>query len=74
MFIHRYHSSISSPRRPYAPQSIKEIHLNDTVKFSRPGGKIAKGVVKYIGKLPDKNDQYLGLELDDEGRQITLRN
>jgi len=42
--------------------------LNDVVKFSRPGGKISKGTVKYIGLLPDKREQYLGLELEDEGR------
>lgn len=55
-----------SPRRPYAPTSINDIHLNDVVKFSRPGGKISKGTVKYIGLLPDKREQYLGLELEDE--------
>lgn len=58
----------SSPRRPYAPSSITDIHVNDTVKFSRPGGKISKGTVKYIGPIPDKSDQYLGLELEDEGK------
>jgi len=42
--------------------------LNNVVKFSRPGGKISKGTVKYIGLLPDKREQYLGLELEDEGR------
>ncbi|CAF1380505.1 unnamed protein product, partial [Didymodactylos carnosus] len=53
-------------KRPYAPTTVSDIHLNDVVKFSRPGGKISKGVVKYIGTLPGKNDQYLGLELEDE--------
>lgn len=57
-----------SPRRPYAPSSINDIRLNDMIKFSRPGGKISKGVVKYIGTLPGKSDQYLGLELEDEGK------
>ena len=57
-----------SPRRPYAPSSITDIRLNDLIKFSRPGGKISKGIVKYIGPLPGKTDQYLGLELEDEGK------
>ena len=61
----------SSPKRPYAPSSINDIRLNDVIKFSRPGGKISKGVVKYIGSLPDKSDQYLGLELEDEGKPAT---
>ena len=56
-----------SPRRPYAPSSINDIRLNDLIKFSRPGGKISKGIVKYIGSLPGKSDHYLGLELEDEG-------
>ncbi|CAF0998589.1 unnamed protein product [Rotaria sp. Silwood1] len=56
----------TSPRRPYAPSSITDIHINDIIKFSRPGGKISKGIVKYIGPLPGKTDQYLGLELEDE--------
>ncbi|CAF1399334.1 unnamed protein product [Adineta ricciae] len=56
----------ASPKRPYAPSSITDIHINDLVKFSRPGGKISKGIVKYIGPIPDKSDQYLGLELEDE--------
>jgi len=43
--------------------------LNDIIKFSRPGGKISKGIVKYIGPLPDKTDLYLGLELEDEGKK-----
>ena len=59
-----------SPKRPYAPSSINDIRLNDLIKFSRPGGKISKGVVKYIGSLPDKSDQYLGLELEDEGKLV----
>ncbi|CAF1217632.1 unnamed protein product [Adineta steineri] len=56
----------ASPKRPYAPSSITDIHVSDVVKFSRPGGKISKGTVKYIGPIPDKSDHYLGLELEDE--------
>ena len=62
-----------SPRRPYAPSSINDIRLNDIIKFSRPGGKISKGIVKYIGPLPGKNDHYLGLELEDEGQKNSTR-
>lgn len=58
----------NSPRRPYAPSSINDIHLSDILKFTRPGGKISRGIVKYIGPLPDKTDLYLGLELEDEGK------
>ncbi|CAF3678945.1 unnamed protein product [Rotaria sordida] len=62
----RKHIEIATPRRPYAPLSISDIHLNDLIKFTRPGGKISKGIVKYIGSLPSKTGQYLGLELENE--------
>lgn len=62
-----------SPRRPFAPSSISDIRVNDVVKFSRPGGKITKGIVKYVGSLPGKSDQYLGLELEDEGKKKHMK-
>ncbi len=71
MKIHIFRSY--SPRRPYAPSSITDIRLYDLIKFSRPGGKISKGIVKYIGSLPGKSDQYLGLELEDEGNKKKKR-
>lgn len=67
-FYSSFEFDFFSPRRPYAPSSISDIRLNDLIKFSRPGGKISKGIVKYIGSLPGKSDQYLGLELEDEGK------
>ncbi|CAF4440822.1 unnamed protein product [Rotaria sp. Silwood2] len=64
----RKYIEIPIPRRPYAPLSINDIHVNDLIKFTRPGCKISKGIVKYIGSLPGKPDQYLGLELENEGK------
>ncbi len=49
---------------PLKPEDIRQ---GDFIKFSRPGGKISKGMVKYIGPLPDRSDIYFGLELDSEG-------
>ena len=66
----RFDRFLLSPKRPYAPSSITDIRLNDLIKFSRPGGKISKGIVKYVGTLPGKSDQYLGLELEDEGTAL----
>ena len=44
--------------------------MGDVVKFIRQGGKISRGVVKYIGKLADKSDSsmYLGVELENESK------
>lgn len=57
---------IISKKKPFVPQRVEDIELGDVIKFSRPGGKISRGIVKYIGPLPDRYDSYLGLELDSE--------
>ncbi len=56
-----------SKKRPFVPSKAEDIRIGDVIKFSRPGGKISKGMVKYIGPLPDRNDVYFGLELESEG-------
>lgn len=53
-------------RRPFAPRSPGDVNIGDVVKFSRQGGKISKGLVKYLGHLPGKNDTYVGVELEQE--------
>jgi hypothetical protein len=59
--------SMLSKKRPFVPTKADDIRIGDIIKFSRPGGKISKGMVKYIGPLPDRHDVYFGLELDSEG-------
>jgi len=59
--------SMISKKRPFVPSKAEDIRIGDVIKFSRPGGKISKGMVKYIGPLPDRNDVYFGLELESEG-------
>ncbi|KAK1169741.1 hypothetical protein AOXY_G8608 [Acipenser oxyrinchus oxyrinchus] len=56
------------PRRPFAPHSIADLKVGSLVKFSRPGGKISKGTVKYLGSLPGRQEIYLGVEL--EGNEV----
>lgn len=53
-------------KRPFAPRTPADVNIGDVVKFCRHGGKISKGIVKYIGHLPGKHDTYLGLELEHE--------
>lgn len=60
-------------KRPFVPQKANDIQIGDVIKFSRPGGKISRGIVKYIGPLPDRTDTYLGLELDVEGIYTLFR-
>lgn len=60
-------------KRPFVPLKAEDIRIGNYIKFSRPGGKISKGSVKYIGPLPERSDMYFGLELDSEGAYfITL--
>ncbi|XP_067674007.1 uncharacterized protein [Haliotis asinina] len=59
-------SSLTQGMRPFAPLSPGDMKLDDVVKFSRQGGKLSQGTVKFIGHLPGRSDVYLGVELDKE--------
>ena len=50
----------------FAPRDGMDIHISDVVKFIRQGGRISKGLVHFIGHLPNRNDTYLGIELEVE--------
>ncbi len=60
----------SSPEKgsPFAPDTPQQIDVGMTVLVSRHRGKLSRGIVKYVGYLPDKQRQiYVGLELGDAG-------
>ncbi|XP_046553902.1 uncharacterized protein LOC124263354 isoform X3 [Haliotis rubra] len=59
-------SSLTQGMRPFAPRTPGDMKLDDVVKFSRQGGKLSQGMVKFIGHLPGRSDVYLGVELDKE--------
>ncbi|GFN84669.1 Cap-gly domain-containing linker protein 3 [Plakobranchus ocellatus] len=62
-------SSLTQGLRPFAPRSPADIRVDDVVKFSRLGGKLTQGSVKFVGHLPGRSEVYLGVELDkDEGK------
>ncbi|XP_028655543.1 uncharacterized protein LOC114650214 isoform X1 [Erpetoichthys calabaricus] len=71
--FNRFHlSGVVLPRRPFAPRSTADLKVGNLVKFSRPGGKISKGTIKYLGNLPGRQEIYLGVEL--EGSEIGKHN
>jgi hypothetical protein len=74
LFTYIFRKSILSTtgKRPFAPRSPGDIGIGAVVKFSRQNGKISKGLVRYIGHLPGRNDTYLGLELENEGKEMIL--
>lgn len=61
-------SLMTAGRRPFAPRSPADVALGDIAKFARPDGRICRGTVKFIGHLHDKNETYLGLELEYQGK------
>jgi hypothetical protein len=61
----------SSPGKssPFGPDAPQQLDIGMKVLISRHRGKLSRGVVKYIGYLPDKKDQvYVGVELQDPGK------
>lgn len=81
MFLQNYHSlytciiafksscsSLTQGLRPFAPRSPGDVRIDDVVKFSRQGGKLSQGTVKFVGHLPGRSDVYLGVELYKEGQ------
>lgn len=65
-------ASLTTGLKPFSPRSPGDINLEDVVKFSRAGGKLSQGTVKFVGHLPGRSDAYLGVELDREGKHDTL--
>uniref|UniRef100_A0A1I8IZN2 CAP-Gly domain-containing protein n=1 Tax=Macrostomum lignano TaxID=282301 RepID=A0A1I8IZN2_9PLAT len=53
-------------RLPFAPKQAADIRSGDLVKFTRYGGRISKGLVHFVGRLPGRTDYYVGIELDQE--------
>ena len=63
-----FFSSLTQGLRPFAPRSPGDVRIDDVVKFSRQGGKLSQGTVKFVGHLPGRSDVYLGVELYKEGQ------
>nr|KAG5704877.1 hypothetical protein BaRGS_001348 [Batillaria attramentaria] len=62
-------SSLTQGLRPFAPRAPADVRPEDVVKFSRQGGKLSQGTVKFVGHLPGRTDVYLGVELyKEEGK------
>lgn len=54
----------SLPRRAFAPRNPSDLKLGYAIKFTRPGGKVSRGSVKYIGHLPGRSEVFVGVESD----------
>lgn len=67
-YFFRSLTNITTGLRPFAPRTPGDINIEDVVKFSRQGGKLSQGKIKFVGHLPGRSDIYLGVELDKEGK------
>uniref|UniRef100_A0A1I8JPR5 CAP-Gly domain-containing protein n=1 Tax=Macrostomum lignano TaxID=282301 RepID=A0A1I8JPR5_9PLAT len=45
-------------RLPFAPKQAATSRSGDLVKFTRYGGRISKGLVHFVGRLPGRTDYY----------------
>ena len=66
--------SLTQGLRPFAPRNAGDLQVSDVIKFSRQGGKLSQGTIKFIGHLPGRGDIYLGVELDKEGNLSFRKN
>ncbi|XP_039258304.2 uncharacterized protein LOC120334857 isoform X1 [Styela clava] len=57
--------SRSLPRRAFAPRNPSDLKLGYAIKFTRPGGKVSRGNVKYVGHLPGRSEVFVGVESDN---------
>jgi len=61
----------SLPRRAFAPRSPADLRLGYAIKFTRPGGKLSRGTVRYIGHLPTRTEMFIGVEVDGQDGKHT---
>ena len=56
---------------PFAPDSPRQIDLGMTLLFTRQR-RMSRGIVRYVGKLPEKGSKmYVGIELFERGNIST---
>ncbi|KAJ7363386.1 hypothetical protein OS493_009538 [Desmophyllum pertusum] len=60
---HYPHTTTKLFSKPFAPSSSGDIQLGMVVLVTRARGQIGRGVVKYVGPLPGRQDTYIGVEL-----------
>lgn len=59
-------------KRPFSPRTPADLSIGDIAKFTKPDGRICRGVVKFVGHIHDKNETFIGLELEYQGEFIIL--
>jgi len=56
--------------KPIAPRSTSDVRLGKRIVVTRTCGNVGRGVVRYVGSLPNRKGSYVGVELDYPGKSI----
>ncbi|XP_047125243.2 uncharacterized protein LOC100207354 [Hydra vulgaris] len=55
----------SLTKLPFCPNTINDLTIGMKVSVSRSGKRLCRGVVKWIGHLPNQQGDYVGVELEN---------
>lgn len=58
----------SLTRIPFCPTTVYDLKMGMKVSVSRTSGRLSRGVVKWIGTLPNRYGDFVGVELETESR------
>jgi len=53
-------------RIPFCPTTVYDLKIGMKVSVSRTSGRLSRGVVKWIGTLPNRYGDFVGVELETE--------
>jgi len=56
----------SLTRIPFCPTTVYDLKIGMKVSVSRTSGRLSRGVVKWIGTLPNRYGDFVGVELETE--------
>ncbi|XP_057306170.1 protein Daple-like [Hydractinia symbiolongicarpus] len=63
-YTRRKYDSLTSV--PFCPTTSRDLRVGMKVSVNRACGKLSRGIVKWIGTLPYRSGDYIGIELESE--------
>lgn len=53
---------------PFRPRSTLDIAIGMKVSLHRSDGRLSRGIVRWIGMLPNLPGEYIGVELETQSK------
>lgn len=53
---------------PFSPTHVNEVNVGMKVCVTRSNGRMSRGIVKWIGTLPNNYGDFIGVELETESK------